>query len=312
MNKRRYLVVGGIVVAVGLLASLLYTVLANHGPVIASLQAEPQEVCPGRTCQIVCDATAPDGGELSYSWSASGGEIAGKGPAVMWTAPQSSGSYTVAVLVIDGHGGKATASGTITVNSLPTIVSLVSVNSTTPGTSVQLTCTAQDPDGDTLSYEWTADGGDISGSGTTVNWTAPQEVGAYNVTVVVKDGHGGEGARVKAIGVGLCAQPTIESLTVAPNGNRYLKPDGVPGCDYEVYQTKRYDIDCVACGMGEVAYAWSCHNGEISGEGQMVTWTAPSTPSSIKVTITVTVSDGTGKSVSEDIVFYVSYCTCPF
>lgn len=315
MSKRKYVAIGGIAVGAVLLSTLLYTALANHGSITASLQVVPDGLSPGGTCQVVCNTTTRDGSALSYSWSASAGEIAGMGAMVTWTAPQSPGPYEISVVVTDTRGDKATAYRTVTVNSPPTIISLIaSANWSTPLGSIALNCTARDADNDALSYQWTADGGNITGTGASVDWTAPEEIGTYNITVVVGDGHGGEDVRMKTISVGFCGRPIIESLTVTPNGNKYLIPDAPAGSgsDYEVYQTKKYDIDCVACGVGEVAYAWSCDGGEISGEGQTITWTAPSTSKSIEVTVTVTVSDATGESVSDEIVFYVSYCTCPF
>lgn len=318
MSKKRYLVIGGIVVVAVVVSVLLYTMLGNHRPVIASVQAEPARVAPLGSCQIVCAATDPDGDALSYNWSASGGEITGQGATVAWTAPGSSGSYNVAVEVTDGRGGKATGQVSITVraNHPPTITSLVAgANWTTPEGIIQMTCTASDLDHDVLSYVWAADGGYISGSGPAVNWTAPQAVGAYNVTVMVTDGYGGQDTGKLTLSVSHGAPPTIENMTVTPigPGNTYLKTDGVAGCDYEVFQSKQYDIDCTASGTGgELVYHWSCTGGEISGNSSTVTWTAPSTYQSFKVTVTVTVSYATGNSVSESIVFYVSDCTCPF
>jgi hypothetical protein len=320
MSKRRYFVIGGIVAVVVVVSVVLYATRGNHRPVITSLQAEPAGISPGGSCQIVCDATDPDGNQLSYNWSATGGIINGEGATVTWTAPSSSGSYSVEATVSDDRGGEATGQVSITVrtNHAPTIKSLVAdANWTNPSGNISLVCTASDADHDQLSYEWMADGGDISGSGATVNWTAPEEIGVYNITVVVKDGYGGEATGKLNLTVNSGIPPTIEGLTVTPNGNPYLKPDGVAGCDYEVYRTKAYDIDCAASGTSTLIYTWSCEGGdegcgEISGEGSSITWTAPNVHTSGKVTVTVTVSDVAGNSMSESLVFYVSDCTCPF
>jgi hypothetical protein len=314
MNKKRYLIIVGIVVAVVGLSILSYTMLAGHRPVIASLVAEPERVPPRGSCQIVCNATDPDGYELSYNWSASGGKITGEGAAITWTAPSSVGSYNVTVTVSDSHGAEAKDYRTITVNNPPTITSLVANASwTTPSGTIQVTCTASDPDHDVLSYGWTADGGSISGTGAVVNWTAPQEVGAYNVTVAVSDGYGGEETRSVSIFVNHGTPPSIEKLVVTPIGYPYLRESGRSGYDFEVYQTKKYDISCIASNTsGELFYEWSCTGGTISGEGANMTWTAPSTPGakSLEATVTVIVSDVVGNSVADNIVFYVSYCTC--
>ena len=140
----------------------------------------------------------PHGDELSYNWSADGGTIIGAGAVVTWTAPNSQGSYNLRVVVSNGHGGASTKRITITVraNNPPTINSLVAnPDWITPSGSLQVTCNATDPDGDMLSYEWTTDGGKISGAGAAVNWAAPKGVGTYNITVVVDDGYGGEDTR---------------------------------------------------------------------------------------------------------------------
>jgi hypothetical protein len=320
MSKKRYFVIGAIVAVVVVVSVVLYATRGNHRPVIASLQAEPAGITPGGSCQIVCDATDSDGNSLSYNWSATGGTINGEGATVTWIAPDSSGSYSVEATVSDGHGGEATGVVSITVrtNHAPTITSLVAdANWVTPSGSISLTCTASDADHDQLSYEWTTDGGDILGSGPAVNWTAPEVIGVYNITVAVEDGYGGEVTGKLNLSVNSGIPPTIEGLTVTPNGNPYLKPDGIAGCDYEVYRTKAYDIDCAATGTSTLTYAWSCEGGdegggEISGEGSGITWTAPNVHTSGKVTVTVIVSDVVGNTVSKSLVFYVSDCTCPF
>jgi hypothetical protein len=321
MNMKRYFVIGAIVVAAAVVSILVHGALANHPPVIASLQAEPVGVPPAGTCQIVCDATDPDGDALSYNWSYNFGGLAGDGATVTWTAPNSEGSYNVTVAVTDGRGGEATGELTIDVrvNRPPTITSFVaSASWTTPSGSIQVTCAASDPDKedrDQLSYRWTTDGGDIVGTGAAVNWTAPDEVGAYNITVVVKDGYGGQDTRVKTITVATAAPPSIINLQVVPVGvgNIFLKDSSAAGCDYDVWTGYSYNITCTASGTGDLVYTWSCNPGDgvISGEGRTITWTAPN-EKSVKVTVTLVVSDDTGNSAAENIVFRIPSCICNF
>jgi hypothetical protein len=313
MSKKRYLIIIAIVAAAVALSILFYTMLANHRPVITSLAAEPERVLPRGSCQIVCNATDPDGDELSYGWSADGGGITGEGATVTWTAPSSVGSCNVTVMVIDGRGGGVADYVTITVrtNSPPTINSLVAnAGWTLPSSSIQVTCDVSDPDGDELSYEWTATGGNIFGTGAAVNWTAPQDVGVYNVTVVVADGHGREDTRFVSLSVATGTPPTIEDLTVTAKEPKYLKKTSA---GYTVGRTKQYDIECVASNTsGEVSYEWSCEDGEISGEGSMITWTAPD-ESLERTTVTVIVSDIAGNKISKSIVFKVASCnSCTF
>jgi hypothetical protein len=315
MNKKKYLIIVGVVAAVVLVSILLYTMLANHGPAITSLKAEADWIAPMDSLNVTCNATAPHGDELSYNWSASGGKITGEGATVTWTAPVSSGSYNVTVTVTDDRGGEVTDYVTITVraNNPPNIISLVADAAwTAPSGSLQVTCTASDPDHDELSYEWTASGGNLSGTGTAVNWTAPQEVGTYNITVVVKDGYDGEDIRKIPLSVTLSPPPTIENLIVTAKDPKYLKKSSTAGCDYDVWKTKVYYIACNASNTsGELSYEWSCDDGNISGEGSNITWTAPA-KTSVKVTVMVVVSDADGNSVGKSIVFHIPSCSCSF
>ena len=297
-----------------ILAILFDMMLANHRPAITVLGAEPERVLPLGSCQIVCNATDHDGDELSYNWSASGGNISGTGASVNWTAPDSEGSYDVTVIVTDGHGGEVMDYVIIEVraNKPPTIASLVAdADWTTPSGSINVTCDASDPDGDELSYEWSTTGGDISGTGAVVNWAAPQEVGIYYITVVAKDGHGREDTKSVILSVATGTPPTIEDLIVTAE-HKYLKENGT-GYDYKVGKEKEYNIECTLSDTSVgVSYNWSCDDGEISGEGSMITWTAPS-KTSVEITVTVIVSDVADNMVSKSVVLYVVPCsTCYF
>jgi len=315
MNKR-WLVAIVIVAAAVIVAILLDTMLANHRPAITSLEAEPEKVLPSGSCQIVCTASDADGDELSYNWSASGGNISGTGASVNWIAPNSVGSYNVTVTVTDVHGGKATSQITIIVrtNLPPTITSLTAdAIWTLPSGSIDVACDASDLDGDELSYEWTASGGDISGAGVVVSWIAPEEVGIYDITVVVKDGHGREDARSVILSVATGTPPTIENLIVTAE-HKYLKENGT-GYDYKVGKTKEYDIECTVSDTSVgVSYNWSCEDGEISEiseDGSMITWTAPNVDG--KVTVTVIVSDVADNKVGKSVVLRVVTCSsCTF
>ncbi|MBD3342372.1 MAG: hypothetical protein GF353_24945 [Candidatus Lokiarchaeota archaeon] len=55
-----------------------------------------------------------------------------------------------------------------------------------------ITCDANDPDGDHLTYVWETTMGSISGMGDTVTWIAPNSVGTYFVLCKVMDGNGGQ------------------------------------------------------------------------------------------------------------------------
>jgi hypothetical protein len=313
MNKKNLLIMG-IVVAAVLLAVLFDTMLVNHRPAITTLEAEPERVLPSGSCQIVCTASDRNGDELSYNWSASGGNISGTGAAVNWTAPDSVGSHNVTVTVTDGRGGEVTDYVTIMVraNKPPTITSLIAdADWITPSSNLPVTCNATDLDGDELSYEWSTTGGDISGTGAVVSWNAPQEVGIYDITVVVIDGHGSSATDSLPISAMPEQPPIIEALLVTKDryGHCYLKTEG---SGYMVGKGQKYDIECVVSNTsGAVSYNWSCDGGEISGEGSLITWTAPDM--SAYFAVTVIASDIANNRMRKGIILHVVPCSaCTF
>ena len=285
--------------------------MPNPPPIITSLKAEPEAILPSAICQIECIASDEDGDELSYEWSASKGDINGNGASVTWTAPDSEGIYNVVVKVTDGRGGEVSDSITIPVrvNHPPTITGLIAdADWVSPSSSLQMKCDAEDPDGDDISYEWMASGGDVSGSGALVNWTAPGAVGMYDIQVVVTDVYGAEDMLSLTVSVASYSPPIIEAL-VATAEHKYLK-EYFSG--YKIGKEKSCVIECIVSNTSsELLYEWSCDDGQISGEGSMITWTAPNT--SGDVTVAVTVSNAAGDIVGRSIVFQVVRCsTCTF
>jgi len=169
--------------------------------------------------------------------------------------------------------------------------------------SLQVTCNASDPDGDELSYEWSTTGGNITGTGSQVIWTAPEEVGMYDITVVVEDSQGRKDTTSIALIASNGPPPTIEDLIVTAE-HEYLKETAT---GYKVAKTYDYHIECIALNIsGELVYEWSCDGGEISGEGSLITWTAPDLESD--VTATAKVLDDIGNWVRKSITLEVVDC----
>lgn len=312
MRKKSLVIISAVVVVAAVLIAILSnTVLANHRPAIISLTAEQEGVLPSGSSKIVCDASDPDGDELSYEWSANGGEINGEGAVVTWTAPDSAGFYHVTVTVTDGGGGEVMSQVTVAVraNEPPYINSLIAdADWITPSGSLRATCAASDPDGDDLSYEWSASGGSITGTGAVVNWTAPGEAGIYDITVLVTDGQGGEDTGSIALSVVTGIPPTVEDLIVTAD-HKYLK-ETTGG--YKVGKTQEFHIECIASNTsGELVYEWSSTDGQISGEGSAIMWTAPDVSGEVAVTVIVT--DVADNSVTKSMILDVVSCSvCTF
>ena len=185
---------------------------ANQLPIISSLMANQERVESADILQIECTASDPDGDELSYSWSTDSGHISGEGSTASWTAPDEPGDYILTVQVTDGRDGEATSQLIISVeapNDPPTIESLIVtaehiyLEETTAGFTTQdvvykalngreykIECVASDPDGDKLTFEWLADGGEWHGEGAIATWHSPPEKGEVTLIVKVSDGRG--------------------------------------------------------------------------------------------------------------------------
>lgn len=178
-------------------------------------------------------------------------------------------------------------------NQPPFISSLTASNErVSPSGSCQVKCVASDPDGDELSYAWSASG-NVSGEGSTVTWMAPAAPGDYTITVKVTDGRGGEAAAELTIGVAVNHPPHIVSLT----------------SEFEqVKKAMSTAIECTASDPDEdkLSYAWSASGGNISGERSAATWVAPDAFGTY--TITVTVTDGRGGEATESIHIEVTCC----
>jgi hypothetical protein len=285
----------------------------NQPPAITSLQAERELVFPVGSCQVECVASDPEGGELNYEWHASGGSISGEGATTTWIAPDEVGEYVVSVNVTDGDGNSATQSVTITVvreNHPPEIADLrASEEWIIPSGDCTISCEASDPDNDSLSYEWLAGEGNITGEGDTVTWVAPEDIGDYNITVVVTDGLGGEDSASLSITVAFNKRPVIEDLIVTAE-HKYLKeiPEG-----YTIGKAKSCEIECEASDPDgdKLFYEWSTDGGDVSGKGATVIFTAPLYSDTI--TVTVTVSDSNGGAATDSIAFRVVSCSnCEF
>jgi len=98
---------------------LTIDVAVNRPPVIESLATEYHKVRKAATPTLECNASDPDEDELSYIWSADGGNVSGEGPNVTWVAPNAYGIYTITVTVTDGRGGKASEEISIQVCGCP-------------------------------------------------------------------------------------------------------------------------------------------------------------------------------------------------
>lgn len=187
----------------------------------------------------------------------------------------------------------------------PTITSLAAeADWTAPAGSLRVTCIASSPNGGGLSYEWSASGGDIVDTGPVAEWTAPEQVGMYDITVVITNAQGRSATGSVSLIASNGPPPIIRDLVVTAKEHEYLKE---AAAGYTVAKTYEYYIECIASDTsGELVYEWSCDGGEILGEGSLITWTAPDKEGD--VTVTAKVLDSAGNWVRKSIVFDVVSC----
>jgi hypothetical protein len=167
----------------------------SYPPRIQALASAQPQVVFGDSTAVYAKVSDQDSGNFTWSWSTSGGAVSGTGATVHWVAPQTAGDYTITLIVTDDTGNHDTA--TISVKAvaqinLPPHINGIQKSSgyVAPGGALDLTCQATDPNGDPLTYTWTAGAGSLTGSSGSVSWTAPttDTIVAFHVTV--SDNHG--------------------------------------------------------------------------------------------------------------------------
>ena len=170
----------------------------NHPPV-AACSASPTSVYEGSNDAVTVhvNASDPDNDPLTYSYTASSGAVEGSGPDARFnTSGLAKGTYTVNAKVDDGRGGTATCSTDIAVTERPNRPPVISCatdrSPIMPGERTGITSTASDPDGDPLTYSYSASGGQIVGDGPKVQFDSTGlSAGNYTVKCSVSDGRGG-------------------------------------------------------------------------------------------------------------------------
>jgi opacity protein-like surface antigen len=249
----------------------------NHPPV-AACSVSPASVYAGSGDSVAVHVTAsdPDNDPLTYNYSATGGTIEGTGPEARWnSAGVAVGSYSVEVRVSDGKGGMASCAADIKVeekpNHPPTAALSIERSPILPGERTGVTCNGSDPDNDPLTYSYTTSGGQIVGSGSTVQFDATGvKPGSYSVKCTVNDGRGGtadasgnvevkEPAQIKQLEAKLALHsiyfPTALPTAAKPTGG-LLPSQGVTldtlASDFKQYLTYRPDAHLILEGHADI------------------------------------------------------------
>lgn len=268
-----------------------------------------QDVEGGDVVTLDGSATDPDAGDtLSFAWSpAAGTDVTLNGAdtdSPTFTAPNEDAVLTFTLTVDDGNGG--TDIDSVTVN-----VSVVSANqdptadagddqTVDTGDTVTLDGSGStDPDGDTLSFEWTQTAGTavtLDGSETDgPSFTAPDAASALVFQLTVDDGNGGTDTDTVTINVNAAnTAPTADAgddQTV--DGGDTVTLDGSGSADA--------DGDTLTFAWAQTAGTAVTLTGD---DTDSPTFTAPTDPGTL--TFELTVDDGNGGTGTDTVDVIIS------
>jgi hypothetical protein len=260
-------------------------------PVILGISLSSNRVLVNESVRISAEATSSSGLPLSYSWSATGGTISPRsGYAVMWTAPDTPGLYSISLVVSDGTN--SISDGFDIYARHPDAPEIQGVSFDTPiatASEVEFTCNVDNPEG--LTYRWGAENiaadNFTSQIGQKVKWVAPPAAGVYRLNVTATDSFGLQdyfefNARV--------VTPSAPTVVVSP-ASATVSAGGIL-----TFNATASDPE----GFLPLTYAWSATGGTFANPSDASTsWTAPD---SGPVTIYVTVTNSANLSTTSDNV----------
>ena len=183
--------------------------VAPGGFVTVSVRGQDPD-CTTGTCTAGCGAyiradltiwSAPAG---SLGTPSNGTSASPYTATVDWQAPAAEGTYSISVALSDSGtllcGGRNSVSGTVDVlvttsTNRPPVVGTLTASPTQllPGQSAALLCAASDPDGDPITYAWSADTGTLTANGASATFVGTLP-GVATVTCTASDPRGAAGS----------------------------------------------------------------------------------------------------------------------
>jgi len=203
------------------------TVLKRNHPPTLKIEPSSVTITQGESANLSAIGSDPDNDALTYTWAADGQRLAAAGPQITFGSEgRKPGTYNVTATVSDGEA-TADSSARVTVreriipNRPPTVECLTTTMDVASGSSIELRARASDPDGDKLTFGWSATGGAVSGSGESATFNASGvRAGSYTVTATVNDGRGGNASCAMTVNVS-------ERLSVTRDKCGYFAPRSV-------------------------------------------------------------------------------------
>ena len=283
--------------------TLSLTVRANEAPA-GSVSAQPETVLGGKDVQLTSSVADPENDPLTYAWTSSGGGAFADASAAntRWTAPAAATAdqtVTLTLTVTDTVGDTAFSTDvTVRENQPPTVVLGSIPTEVGGGVSLFLVvATATDPEGDTLTYAWTSDGGGSFGDAGAPDtfWVSPEATDADQTVMLTltatDDGAGARSTSVTAV-VTVRAQSQL-AVTITAD------PTTVNGGGTVMLSST------VTGDSGTVFYSWSTIGfGTLSSTSiHNPVWTAsPASSSDIGGRIDLEVRDSTGSAFANVLI----------
>jgi predicted Ser/Thr protein kinase len=189
-----WLTLGGLVVGVagGSLGLLSNTGLwkPNAPPAIRAITVDRERATRTAPIELRVDAMDPEGKPLSYRYAASFGQLSSDGPLALWHPDPAAGAGLVRIDVTVSDGAaQVSHSRTLRINRRPELA-IAAPASAARGAAVQVLADGPpDPDGDALTYRWSASAGQLRQETTRQpTLIAPAEPGVVQVRCTVSDG----------------------------------------------------------------------------------------------------------------------------
>lgn len=247
---------------------------------------------------IRANAVDPDGDNLTFTWTSTGGKVSGTGDTATFDATNvAPGKYTVTVVVSDGKH-EVSCSTEITVlkrNVAPTARVEPSTFDATQGDTVTLRCIGSDQNNDALTYSWTVNGEKLAATEPQIQFgTEGRKPGSYTVVCTVSDG--------EATGTAQAAGTVRER--VRPNQPPTIECQ-TTSMDVEAGGTIELRARATDPDGDQLSYSWTSTGGSVSGTGETATFNAAGIRAG-SYTVTVTVDDGRGGKASCSMTVFAS------
>jgi hypothetical protein len=286
----------------------------NHAPLADA--GEDIVVDEGATVQLTCDASDPDGDAVSVYWTAECGMGAFNDPTVLhpcYTAPMTDlceGQPIILTMTVTDACGATSSDSMVVyvrnVNHAPSADAGEDV-CVDEGATVLLTCGAADPDGDALSYYWTAECGRGTFNDPTLlhpTYTAPYTDScsgeAVVVTLTVTDACGATASDSIVIQIRDINHPPVVEL-----GPGFCMDE----CAEIQLNPVVSDPECTP-----VTYNWTASAGSFDDPcAAHPTYIAPATDvcDGIDVTITLQVTDPCGLTACDSMPIHINNINNP-